>query len=79
MNPVIPAEQAAIKLDLGQNKIKNLIKLASKNSDDHIKHIFLGQTGMGNTNAIDADKVDDIALKFFKQSYSSVDIMNKTL
>ena len=34
---------------------------------------------MGNTNAIDADKVDDIALKFFKQSYSSVDIMNKTL
>ena len=25
------------------------------------------------------DKVDDIALKFFKQSYSSVDIMNKTL
>ena len=28
---------------------------------------------------IDADKVDDIALKFFKQSYSSVDIMNKTL
>jgi hypothetical protein len=26
----IPAEQAGIKLDLGQNKIENLIKLASK-------------------------------------------------
>ena len=26
------AEQAGIKLDLGQNKIENLIKLASKNS-----------------------------------------------
>ena len=25
-----PAEQAGIKLDLGQNKIENLIKLASK-------------------------------------------------
>jgi hypothetical protein len=26
-----PAEQAGIKLDLGQNKIENLIKMASKN------------------------------------------------
>ena len=26
-----PAEQAGIKLDLGQNKIETLIKLASKN------------------------------------------------
>ena len=26
-----PAEQAGIKLDLGQNKIENFIKLASKN------------------------------------------------
>ena len=34
---------------------------------------------MGNTKVIDSDKVDDIALKFFKQSYSSVDITNKTL
>ena len=33
---------------------------------------------MGNTNGIDADKVDDIALNFFKQSHSSVDIINKT-
>ena len=29
--------------------------------------------------AIDADKVDDIAIKFFKQSYSYVDIVNKIL
>ncbi len=29
-----PAEQAGIKLDLGQNKIENLIKLASKNSQE---------------------------------------------
>ena len=36
--------------------------------------------GMGITpHDIDSDKVDDIALKFFKQSYSSVDIINKTL
>ncbi|MDE1726354.1 MAG: hypothetical protein KGH89_03720 [Thaumarchaeota archaeon] len=27
-----PAEEAGIKLDLGQNKIENLIKLASKNN-----------------------------------------------
>ncbi len=27
-----PAEQAGIKLDLGQNKIESLIKIASKNS-----------------------------------------------
>ena len=27
-----PAEQAGIKLDLGQNKIENLIKLASKSN-----------------------------------------------
>ena len=27
-----PAEQAGIKLDLGQNKIESLIKLASKRS-----------------------------------------------
>jgi len=27
-----PTEQAGIKLDLGQNKIENLIKLASKNN-----------------------------------------------
>ncbi len=27
-----PAEQAGIKLDLGQNKIESLIKMASKNS-----------------------------------------------
>jgi len=27
-----PAEQAGIKLDLGENKIENLIKLASKNT-----------------------------------------------
>ena len=26
-----PAEQAGIKLELGQNKIENLIRLASKN------------------------------------------------
>ena len=28
-----PAEKTGIKLDLGQNKIENLIKLASKQSD----------------------------------------------
>lgn len=27
-----PAEQAGIKLDLGQNRIENLIKLATKNN-----------------------------------------------
>jgi len=31
-NGKTPAEQAGIKLDLGQNKIENLIKLATKNS-----------------------------------------------
>jgi hypothetical protein len=29
-----PAEQAGIKLDLGQNKIENLIKLASSKKHD---------------------------------------------
>jgi hypothetical protein len=29
-----PAEQAGIKLELGQNKIESLIKMASKNSKD---------------------------------------------
>jgi len=29
-----PAEQAGIKLDLGENKIENLIKLASKSKSN---------------------------------------------
>ena len=33
-----PAEQAGIKLELGQNKIENLIKLASKSSQLYEKH-----------------------------------------
>jgi len=45
----------------------------------HIKHIVLGQTGRAILMLLMPDKVDDIALKFFKQSYSSVDIMDKTL
>ena len=47
-------EKDAIKLDLGQNKIKNLIKLASKNSDDPYKAHRSRTNGEGNTNAIDA-------------------------
>jgi len=32
-NGKTPAEQAGIKLDLGQNKIENLIKLAKNNQN----------------------------------------------
>ncbi|HYL67341.1 MAG TPA: hypothetical protein VEU72_09375 [Nitrosopumilaceae archaeon] len=31
------------------------------------------------SESIDADKVSDIATKFFRQSYSSIEIMDKTL
>jgi len=33
-----PAEQAGIKLELGNNKIENLIKLATKNSDPYLRN-----------------------------------------
>ena len=31
------------------------------------------------SESVDADKVDDIAIKFFKQNHSSVAVMNKAL
>jgi hypothetical protein len=73
-----------IKLDLGQNKIETLIKLASKNGGTlHSPYIVLssitGGWGKLLSESIDADKAGDIATKFFKQSYSSVDVMEKTL
>ena len=80
-----PAEQAGIKLDLGQNKIENpYSSLASKNGGTlHSPYIVQSSmtSGWGKllSESVDADKVDDIAIKFFKQNHSSVAVMNKAL
>ena len=78
-----PAEQAGIKLELGQNKIENLIRLASKNQQiPYIQHCSMtNDRGEGElfSKQTDASKVKDIARKFFQYNYSACSIESATL
>ena len=78
-----PAEQAGIKLDLGENKIESLIKLASKNQQTpYIEHCSMTKDrGEGElfSKQTDASKVKDIARKFFQYNYSACSIESATL